>query len=202
MKLLFLDVDGVLNSHQFLRERNPKEMDPYSKGELRTGRWVLKMLRKAGVDQPSLSVVLTDLRSIDRSRVALLNGFLEKSGAKVVISSTWRKTYPWRVFAAMLTEVFGLRGEVIGQTPHGLPRVHHGPYSTSQPLRGDEIQEWLRTQKEQPDAFIIFDDDTDMAEVSDRHIRTDMAVGLTEEDVERGLRLLGLDGEREGAASV
>jgi len=187
MKLLFLDIDGVLNSHAFFAtlRKNP----PPSRENLRAMRKINRKLVQGGTSVPQ-STILYDLQHIDPTAVAMLNSFLEETQAKVVISSTWRKTYPWRVLQTLL-ENFGFRGEIIGQTPQGLPRIHHGTYGSSSPLRGDEIQEWLDKWKGEPIAkLVILDDDSDMAHLSEFHIRTDLAVGLTREDVKRAVKLL------------
>lgn len=66
MKILFLDIDGVLNSHQWFEERRAKY----------------------GFD--------TQFREIDPKLVALLDDIIEKTGCHIVLSSTWRLSSSWR----------------------------------------------------------------------------------------------------------
>lgn len=193
-RVLFLDVDGVLNSWALFKRRKGIETHPATPTEKKR----IKEIKKLAGDsfypgtaaRIALNLAIRDLRSIDPVGVAFLNDLLARSGAKVVVSSTWRKWYPPDVMAKVLSHS-GFTGEVIGATPYDLPRIQEGPYATSYPLRGHEIQHWLDSQSEPPTHFVILDDDTDMAHLSDRLVRTDMAVGLTRENVEQALRLFG-----------
>jgi hypothetical protein len=120
--------------------------------------------------------------------VGLLNEIVTRTGAKVVVSSTWRKSYSVQALGKFLAWA-GFVGEVIAKTPQDLPRIHDGPYATSSPLRGHEIQHWLDSQPKPTPNFVILDDDSDMAHLSNRHVKIDLAVGLTRENVEQALRL-------------
>jgi hypothetical protein len=153
MKVIFLDFDGVLNSW----------------------RWY-KNLALAG-RKPSMRPD----DQIDPKAVSVLNTIIEKTGAKVVVSSTWRIARSVEQLQEILTK-YGFAGQVIGKTPRlGGPR----------PQRGDEIQVWL---DENPgvERFVIIDDDSDMVHLMNRLVRTDMKKGLTKAHAEEVVKLLSL----------
>jgi len=192
--ILFLDFDGVLNSYVLSKKRKGIETHPATPTEKKHIKEIL-ILERDGVlsDSPLKRVkicVLKDIRSIDPEGVRILNDLLARSGAKVVVSSTWRKWYSVKALQYVL-DLAGFKGEVIGKTPQDLPRIHTGPYATSSPLRGHEIQHWIDHQEGVVNPVII-DDDSDMAHLSDRHVKTDLAVGLTQENAEQALRLFGV----------
>jgi len=90
-KLIFLDIDGVLNHHLYYMEKK-------------------QYLRKAEVGYP--------MCDIDESKVALVNRIVAETGSKVVISSSWRILYSLfelkHIFGTM-----GFVGDIIGVTPIG-----------------------------------------------------------------------------------
>ncbi len=86
MKCLFLDLDGVVNSHDWFRRRVTEQP---------TGNYFE--------------------RQIDPQAIALLNEIIEATSAKVVISSTWRKNHTLEELRAGLSSR-GFRGEIIGVT--------------------------------------------------------------------------------------
>lgn len=90
MLLIFLDFDGVLNSVPFmerLQERLQAEGKP-----------------------------LATRYTIDPVAVELLNGLIEETGAKVVVSSSWRKLFDVPELQAILVEQ-GFRGNIVDVTP-------------------------------------------------------------------------------------
>ena len=90
MKVIFLDIDGVLNHEAFYKERYEKVMDgeklnhPYSE--------------------------------IDSKSVANLNSLIEETNAKIVISSTWR--HSGIDYCKDVLEFHGFKGEIIDITPN------------------------------------------------------------------------------------
>lgn len=143
MKVIFLDIDGVLNNQEVFKRKK----------EIRV--W--------------------DEKCIDR-----LNRITEETGAKIVISSTWRRSNDF--YSAIKNEM-GITGEIIGKTPDYLPRGEPEIY------RGDEIQAWL---DENPNVkkFIILDDDSDMAHLMFHLLQTETKIGLTDEHAEEAIRRL------------
>ncbi len=154
MKIVFLDIDGVMNN------------------------WThLDSLGSFGVHYK------WDESCFDPKSVKALSAILRKSGAKVVISSTWRKYDSDKAIEAML-EMHGLRCEVIDHTPVKLS-LH---------ARGDEIAHWLMDHPEVTH-FIAIDDDPAAGENSvtkDHWIQTDEFEGLQLKHVDAALKLLGV----------
>jgi len=182
MRVLFLDFDGVLNSSRYMRENRRR----FEGG-------VLHRVSDA----------------IDRAAVARLDAVVARTGAKVVISSSWRKSVTLSSLRRLL-RVTGFRGEVIGATPilrreqldldvWFAPAVEAlaGPLAvTSEERRtlrhverGHEIQRWLSEHPEVT-AFAIVDDDTDMAHLYPRLVLTDCEEGLQDQHVEQLVALL------------
>lgn len=121
-----------------------------------------------------------DAGDIDPAAVHLLDDLVARARAKIVISSTWRNRLTLHELRALL-RYRGLAGEVIGATPT-LWRDAEG----RRLVRGDEIAAWL-AEAERVEAFVILDDDDDMAALSAALVRTRGEVGLTTEDVERAV---------------
>lgn len=125
---------------------------------------------------------------IDPVAVGLLQEIVTRTGAKVCVSSTWRKLFSIPELQQMLREN-GFRGQLIGRTPDfwraPALQARHGR------CRGHEIQYWLdRHKRYRIDRFAILDDDSDMAHLADRLVQTTTARGLEPEHVERAVRLL------------
>ncbi len=154
MKIIFLDIDGVLNVY-------PQGSDKYG-SKFHT-------------------------HFMDNLKI-----IVEKTDAKIVISSTWRM--------AGLDEMQdmwkhrNLAGEVIDITPNHMVKTG----STLQ--RGKEIQEWLEFHPEVVN-YIILDDDTDMEEYQmnnfvqcsdnqDHEDCVDNGYGLTTKCAEKAIEIL------------
>jgi hypothetical protein len=128
---------------------------------------------------------------LDPAAVARLNVLVERSRAKVVVSSTWRLKRSLEELRARLAEV-GFVGEVIGCTPV-LPAAvafAHGSF----PARCQEIQAWIDAQPEPPESFVILDDAEfdygSIGAIESRIIRTEFASGLQDEHVELAVEAL------------
>lgn len=144
MKVLFLDIDGVLNSED----------------------WALAKY-KAGVTGALQ-------KEFDTDAVKRLNTIVEKTGAKIVISSSWRIAHSLEYIFNMMKK-FGFVGEVIDRTPS----VRGFKYA-----RGFQIQEWL---DEHPEVthFAILDDDSDMEHLKPKLVQTSWSKGLLDEHIEK-----------------
>ncbi len=161
-RVIFLDFDGVLNNEAFLIE---KFSDPSR-------------------------FVPADLEMLCPKNIAILNEIVAKTGAVVVVSSTWRMGRTLMHLREILAKN-GFEGLVVGKTP-----VLHGELSPGvRAVRGHEIQRWLDECGDfgRPDRFVIVDDDTDMAHLDHRLVRTDGTLGLQPEHVERIVALLTKD---------
>jgi hypothetical protein len=107
--------------------------------------------------------------AIDPEAVARLNQIIARTGAKVVISSTWRSTDSLDRIISIL-QSHGFAGEVIGTTP-----VLSGS-------RGGEIKAWLDGSR-RVKAFVILDDADDLDPLRSRHVRTSDEDGLLDHHV-------------------
>lgn len=153
-RILFLDIDGVLNSDDWGRRR----VRPPSWGSM--ANW-----QKEAED------------SIDPDAVARLNVVVSATGCSVVLSSSWRKHEP----LTRMTRILRYRGfahRLFAATPH-IMRDGDGSELLGVE-RGTEIDAWLKMHGGSP-TFAIVDDDGDMEPHLDRLVQTDTRFGLTEE---------------------
>ena len=111
MKVIFLDIDGVLNSDEYLDR--------------------IKNLDIKGIE-----------REIDVEKIKLLKKAIDETGAKVVLSSSWRYTRN----AQYLKELLSNYGIYVAVTPF------------IQNKRGLEIKQWLSDNQDVED-FVILDDE-------------------------------------------
>lgn len=143
MKIIFLDVDGVL----------------INRASCRSG-----------------------FGKVDADCVALLNQLLEKSEAKIVVSSCWRigKTV---IEVRDLLNGWGVTpGKILDVTPLNWDWE-----------RGQEIGWWLDQRvklRGDVESFVIIDDDRDMGDLLPRLVHTKFEPGLTRADVDAALELL------------
>lgn len=123
------------------------------------------------------------LRGLDPVRVARLNRIVEATGAHVVVTSAWRRIHRKRCELADILVAAGFTGMVANMTPC-LPSAD----------RGAEINAWLLypPRRYRGASFVILDDDAyDLGEMSDRLVRTDPIIGLTDADADRCIEMLG-----------
>lgn len=154
MKLIFLDIDGVLNSQYMYADRDDEIID--SKGG-----------------------------KLSKRCIKLLNNITEDTGAKIVLSSTWRTD---KGVESFLCDA-GIAGEIIGKTPYIGDRWA---------LRGNEILAWIKEnsgligkQYHEYHSFIILDDDSDMLYWQrENFFHTDAYAGLTPNIAYKATRFL------------
>ncbi len=123
---------------------------------------------------------------LDPAAVARLNAIVGASGAKVVISSSWRVKRSLDELRALLAGL-GFVGEVIDRTPE-----LRGPsYEPACPFaaRASEIRAWLGARPEPPSSYVILDDAILEGE-GERHVRTDFTRGLLDEHVAQAIDVL------------
>ena len=166
MKVVFLDIDGVLNHSATRHNVAPSEAEPLP-------------------------------LPIAPECMARLNRLVAETGAKVVISSSWRLFAGWRDLGPALVR-HGLVADVVSETPN-LPndktwlanwRARHGePFAFDRLERGWEVAEWIAAH---PDvtAFVILDDCSDMDVLRPWLVLTHPSDGLDDPDVERAKWLL------------
>ena len=160
-KVIFLDIDGVLNSDKW----HDSEQAQIAHNCLNTRK-----------DLDKLPYELLYGSMIDPNALKLLQEIVDKTGADIVISSTWRKGGRLENIKNLLKGL-GFTGNIIGATPV-LPSNYH--------CRGSEIKKWIINNIEDISNFryVILDDDNDMlAEQCYRFVCVDGGVGLDENDV-------------------
>lgn len=136
MKIIFLDIDGVLNS-----ESSCQAYGGYP--------WPQK-----------------DYDRFQDVSVKLLQKLVRITGAKVVLSSTWRETI----------DSLELFGDFLG-----IPIIDKTRLGPSGEARGLQIQTWLNNYKgEDPiESYIIIDDNSDMLPDQMRNfVQTDSEIGF------------------------
>lgn len=140
MKIIFLDIDGVLNGYGF---RDRFIMYP-----------LFKIFNKLGKSKEFKS--LYDVFGIHERKIKNLSMIISKTDAKVVISSSWRGTWYEKYEKTSdrnkrlhdLISKYNI--QVIGITGKTRPGSH----------RALEIKEWLQTHKEFcVESFVILDDE-------------------------------------------
>jgi hypothetical protein len=177
MKILFLDVDGVLNSSVFFMRTQDQPLPLTAEEKAIIKRLLPHVELPPGAK--NTAAVGIDLRNLDSDAIRLLNQITERPDVAVVVSSTWRHGYTVRGLQLLL-ESRGFIGRVIGKT-----RELWGQD------RGAEIQEWL-VEHPDVDSIAILDDNSDMDPLRSRLVQTDGKVGLQSGDVDRVIELLGL----------
>ncbi len=158
MKVIFLDIDGVLNSDEYFDK--------------------IDGLNIEGIES-----------EIDVNKIKLLKKAVEETGAKVVLSSSWRYTRNAQYLKKLLLE-------------HGI-LVDSTPYMENE--RGKEIKGWLEEHKDTED-FVILDDEIfdsydeelmkKLVKVSNGNGRG-FGEGLQQKDVEEIIQRLGRKRQRD-----
>jgi len=118
---------------------------------------------------------------LDRDAIGFLNNLIAETGAKVVVSSTWRLGRSVEELQEILDRN-GFKGEVVGKTKD----LRYGPDGDCV-LRGNEILCWMKDNPEilgvaywDYNDYVILDDDSDMLYwQKDNYIHVDPYVGLT-----------------------
>lgn len=165
LKILFLDFDGVVNHELFFRDRHEGRNDAMK------------------LEHP--------LSEIDPISVGFVSQIVEQTGAKVVVSSSWRLGRTVKELQDML-EQCGFTGEVIGTTP--VLDMHHDAL-----VRGNEILKWMIDNKNLVGShfyyrnYCILDDDQDfLLYHKDNFIQIDSYCGVTPKDAQRAIKILNM----------
>jgi hypothetical protein len=119
--------------------------------------------------------------TFDPAKLAHVNHIVEATGARIVVSSDWRRLSFDRVCNRLASA--GLKHRPIGCTPPEEPG--------SRITRGMEIDAWL-VQNQYRDVFVILDDSSEhlLEPHADRLVPVDAEFGLTEADADRAIALL------------
>lgn len=151
--------------------------------DLPTAPWHVVFLDVDGV----LNREVVGAPELEPRLLALLSDLLARTGAVVVLTSSWRYDRTPAEMQAMLTAA-GCPAAVVGATPTALEDVNVPWGSTRE--RGDEIMTWLEEHPGLVASYVVLDDMDDMRGVTRRLVRTDSQVGLTSEHAERAVRML------------
>lgn len=168
MKVIFLDIDGVLNSDEYAI------------------RWHKEDLGQKGHH------IWVDEIAVDR----LIN-LIQKTGSYIILSSSWRR-YNLQDTILRLSEYPGLNRilpYLVGITPH---RRQHGCRGDEIKRLMDEWSNWVdlgliseEYREDKIDNYVILDDDNDMLDEQREHfIHVDWTVGLQDSDVKKCLKIL------------
>lgn len=155
MKVIFLDIDGVVNCN------STKEM-------------------------------FNGYIFVEDRKVEMIKQIVDATGAKIVLSSTWR--YGWEdddsccplypEFQALRDKFKSFGMEFISKTPMD-PRGY----------RGSEIHAWLQHWGGEPvESFVILDDDNDMKPYGSKLVQTSWLKGIEDKHVKRAIKML-MEGE-------
>ena len=182
MKVIFLDVDGVINmtknsvknSSEFKKQRRELKSKMFYKKFVTDGDSFkeIELGIKDGYIEP--------LDSPDFSAIKNLNKLIKITGAKVVVSSCWRIGNSIKGLQDTLS-FDGVECDVIDMTP----RINGVD-------RGVEIKFWMDNFKGDIDSFVILDDDSDMLPSQmDNFVKCPNQFGFQEKELERALKILG-----------
>ena len=174
MKVLFLDIDGVLNSENWFAYRIYCVKN----------NMVNILMNFVDTDDRNIKHKLTML---DDRAIANLNRIIEETGCKVVLSSSWRSSRKSvNDLTQYILKIKGFKYELYGVTP----RLQRDEFGTQ---RGEEIQMWMdkESEKNKIESFVILDDDTDiLPEQMKNFIHIDGQVGLIDKDVVTAIKIL------------
>lgn len=170
MYVIFLDIDGVMNSSVFYKERwNRRWLEPI------TYWYELKYLFKKLFRIKSKGVSLADWKPDEKSftfkyqferlkeetckqKWQWLSEWCNENDIKICVSSVWKHHFGTKEYKST-PEKWEDAFQLLGFKPG----TFVGITGNRQPLRGTEIQEWLDHHPEVID-YAIIDDDSDMLE--------------------------------------
>ncbi len=158
--VIFLDIDGVLNSTEFLSRRE----GPISS-------WRQKIDRRCA-ERINRICQRTNAKIVISSSTRKFNSFLEL-----------RRNLRW---AGISADIVGFTP----YSNRFRPCWGKGAKSklTMNSTRGDEIGAWLSSHV--VDQFVILDDDRDMGPLIPNLVRINPEIGITDADVERSIAML------------
>jgi len=172
MKVIFLDIDGVLNTELFINS-------------------FFAVCKRIKILHPEFDIPPQEVMRDDYGQMFcptacnLLNWIVESTQADIVISSTWRHSG-----LSVMQEMWlkrGLPGRIIDVTP--IRRIRGDGDFKLRAERGNEIKEWL--QNNPVDAYCIIDDDNDMLPEQEPYfIQVDAMYGITMRAAEKAIAIL------------
>ncbi len=179
MKVIFLDIDGVLNTHESATT-----------------------LRETFVERGD-SIV--GFNKFDKRCVERLNRITDATGAKIVISSSWRHMCVINKTTDLLFQHLkneGVTGDIIDCTPidKDCGYINEEYPDGSRGFRAFEIQKWIDTPPASDDGyldqFVILDDDAWFMKGLEKNfiwIEEGWKTGLLDRHAERAIEVLNRD---------
>lgn len=150
MKVLFLDMDGVMFSFEHLH------------------------------------VAKTNF-AVTESCVKQLNRIVKFTGAKIVLSSTWRRFYSLQKMRKLFKDN-GCIAKIIDKTPDKPQCISD---LRGKGTRGGEIKSWLDAHSEVEKFAVVDDDVFDIVNIITKGVvKTNGYKGLTEEDADKLIEIL------------
>jgi hypothetical protein len=129
-----------------------------------------------------------------------LGRIIEETGAKIVVSSTWRHSGLEKLRLMWKDRLYP--GDIIGITPDLRWRTSPDKMELNEEeyIRGDEIESWLNLHSEVTNYVILDDDDDMLPKQKNNFVRTsnninhpdciDIGYGLTNECANKAIRIL------------
>jgi len=118
-------------------------------------------------------------------KIQKLSKIVDATDAKIILSSSWR-------YAERYEDSQGVKMLYNSLVNHlkefGIFIYDSTPILGTQ--RGLEIDAWLKSSKENIEAFVILDDDDDMEPHLDHLVKTDYRYGLSDENVKKAIQIL------------
>lgn len=177
-KIIFLDIDGVLNVEVYINAF----WDICKRMELSRTQAASLRMEQMRDDYGNLFCPTATRK---------LEWLIEITKAKIVISSTWRMSGLEQMQAMWKDRK--LPGEVIDITPIHITKREPGKSFSERLERGNEIKEWLSKHKEIK-RYVIFDDDNDMLpEQLPYFVQTDEVYGITTANVLQAVEIFKLN---------
>lgn len=181
MKIIFLDIDGVLNHEKWYRSGKAKEIYEQTK----------------------------DIKAynFDPSSWEYIQKLIDNTGAKIVLSSSWRcwdlastiKEYKDTAFKPIIDNIVGVTPSTMsrnrGEEINRFFDIVNGKTTQSSPSEIEWLTEHpleiLSASGEKIEQYVIFDDDTDFTNEQKEHlVHVDCWEGVNEECYNKALSVL------------
>lgn len=161
-KIIFLDIDGVLNSNKYFENNYLKH----------------KLIKRT-LDDNIPDNVKEKMLEIDSTRIDMLKEICDITGAKIVITSLWKRN---RLYPYIEKELINMGLPIIDKT-----------INLQGKRRGEEIKLYLKNNI--VDNYVIVDDEIfdDFIDLMDKLIKTSFynKMGLEEEHKKQMIKILG-----------